>query len=397
MKALYIDCSMGAAGDMLSAALLELIPDRNSFIEKINSVGIPNVAVSQEKSVKCGITGTHISVKINGEEEHEHNHHHDNEHRHHEHHHHSGMRDIEHIVEHLNVSEKVKTDVMAVYRIIAEAESFVHGQPVTEIHFHEVGTMDAVADITAVCMLMEIIGAEKVIASPVHVGSGHVHCAHGVLPVPAPATARILSGCPIYGGNIKSELCTPTGAALLKYFADDFADMPIMTTEKIGYGMGNKDFETANCVRIFLGEIRESENVVTELKCNIDDMTAEDIGFAVEQLLTNGALDVYTMPIGMKKNRTGILLNVMCRDKEKEKFVKLIFKYTTTIGIRENVCRRYTLNRTVEDVNTEYGVIRKKVSFGYGVERAKFEYDDLSRIAKENETTVDDVRKKLKK
>lgn len=385
MKALYIDCSMGAAGDMLTAALLELIPDKDSFIEKINSIGIPDVTVSRKDSVKCGITGTHISVKVNGEEEDEHTHGN-------EHHHHSGMHDIEHIVKHLNVSEKVKNDVMAVYGIIAEAESFVHGQPVTDIHFHEVGTMDAVADITAACMLMEIIGAEKVIASPVHVGSGHVHCAHGILPVPAPATSRILSGCPIYGGSINGELCTPTGAALLKYFADDFADMPVMATEKVGYGMGKKDFSTANCVRIFLGEVQKNKNTVTELQCNIDDMTAEDISFAAEQLLESGALDVYTIPIGMKKNRTGILLNVMCRNEDKERFVKLIFKYTTTLGIRENVLKRYTLDRTVEEINTEYGIVHKKISSGYGVERSKYEYDDLSRIAMENGTTVEEIR-----
>ena len=396
MKTLYIDCSMGAAGDMLTAALLELIPDKDGFIEKINSVGIPNVVVSRTDSIKCGIMGTHVSVKINGEEETEHMHgdEHHHEHEHH-HHHHSGMHDIEHIVEHLKVSEKVKNDVMAVYGIIAEAESYVHGQPVTEIHFHEVGTMDAVADITAVCMLMEIIGAEKIIASPVHVGSGHVHCAHGILPVPAPATARILNGCQIYGGKINGELCTPTGAALLKYFADDFADIPVMTTEKIGYGMGKKDFETANCVRVFLGEIQKKENTITELKCNIDDMTAEDIGFAMERLLENGALDVYTIPIGMKKNRPGTLLSVMCRNEDKEKFVRLIFKYTTTIGIRETVCKRYTLDRKVEEINTEYGVVHKKISSGCGIERSKYEYDDLSRIAKENGTTVEEIRNVL--
>lgn len=167
-------------------------------------------------------------------------------------HHHRGMHEIEHIIEDLKLSQKVRSDVLAVYALIAEAESHVHGVPVTDIHFHEVGTMDAIADITAVCLLMERIAPQQVISSPVHVGSGHVHCAHGILPVPAPATAYILRDVPIYGGGIKGELCTPTGAALLKHFVTSFGNMPVMKTEMIGYGMGKKDFEAANCVRAFL-------------------------------------------------------------------------------------------------------------------------------------------------
>ena len=203
MKILYLDCGMGAAGDMLTAALYELLPDKEDFLDELNSLGIPGVAVSSEASVKCGIQGTYITVKVNGEEEreeiyshtHEHKHSHSHEHKHdHEHfykgkhshdgeyvHHHSGMHDIEHIIERLSISEKVKTDILAVYSLIAEAESHVHGVPVTEIHFHEVGTMDAVADITAVCMLVDRLSPEQVIVSPIHVGSGHVKCAHGIL------------------------------------------------------------------------------------------------------------------------------------------------------------------------------------------------------------------------
>ena len=154
----------------------------------------------------------------------------------------------------MNISDKAKDDVMAVFNILAEAESEVHGVDIDQIHFHEVGTMDAVADITAVCLLMEKLAPEKVIVSPIHVGSGYVRCAHGILPVPAPATANILKGVPIYSTDLKAELCTPTGAALIKHFADGFGNMPVMTTEAIGYGMGKKEFEKANCVRVMLGE-----------------------------------------------------------------------------------------------------------------------------------------------
>ncbi len=260
MKTIYLDCNMGAAGDMLSAALLELLPEdeRAEFVDGLNALGLPGVEFTAQPSVKCGITGTHMHVTVNGHaegEEHRHHHEHGHEHGHTHEHHHSGMHDIEHIVSgHLNIPEKVKSDILAVYKLIAEAESHAHGVPVSEIHFHEVGTMDAVADVTAVCLLMDRLSPGQVIVSPVHVGSGQVRCAHGILPVPAPATAHILTGAPIYGGRIKGELCTPTGAALLRHFADSFGDMPVMTLLRVGYGMGTKDFEAANCVRAMLGE-----------------------------------------------------------------------------------------------------------------------------------------------
>lgn len=417
MKTLYLDCGMGAAGDMLTAALLELLPDREEFLAELNSLGIPGVTVTSEVSAKCGIQGTHITVKVHGEEEseemhaNEHTHTHEHEHAHaHEHyyehershdgghhHHHSGMHEIGHIIEELPVSEKVKADILAVYTLIAEAESYAHGAPVTEIHFHEVGTMDAVADVTAVCMLMDRLSPKQVVVSPVHVGSGHVKCAHGILPVPAPATAYILRDVPIYGGGIKSELCTPTGAALLKHFATKFGDMPVMRTTAIGYGMGKKDFIAANCVRALIGETEDSCDTVTELRCNLDDMTAEAIGFAEERFFAAGALEVYTVPAQMKKSRPGILLSVMCREKDKEQMLKLLFRHTTTLGVRENISRRYTLSRTTETVRTDLGEVRKKISAGYGVTREKYEYEDMARIAREQEMSLADVTAHIQK
>lgn len=392
MRTLYIDCGMGAAGDMLTAALLELLPDPDEFVRELNTLGIPEVQFTKEPSVKCGITGTHMTVTVGGEEEesheHEHEHHHDHDHDH-AHHHHSSLHDIEHIIRgHLSLPEKVQDDVMAVYSLIAEAESHVHGVPVTEIHFHEVGTMDAIADITAVCMLINRLSPDEIIVSPVHVGSGQVRCAHGILPVPAPATAHILKDVPIYGGNVRGELCTPTGAALLKHFATEFGSMPVMKTQAIGYGMGKKDFEEANCVRVMLGETEHIGDEVCELSCNVDDMTGEEIGFATERLFDAGALDVYTIPIGMKKSRPGILIRIMCRKADKETMIQTVFKYTTTIGIRESTLRRYVLDRHIETLETPYGAVRSKVSSGYGVTRRKYEYDDLSRIAREKGMSI---------
>lgn len=438
MKTLYIDCSMGAAGDMLSAALFELLPkeEQKAFLEKLNSRGIPGVQYVAEPSVKCGITGTHMSVLVNGEEEgcgcdHEHSHEHEHEHEH-GHHHHSSMHDIEHIVgDHMKLPTSVALDVLAVYQEIAEAESHVHGQPVDQIHFHEVGSMDAVADITAVCLLMKKLAPDEVIVSPIHVGSGTVKCAHGILPVPAPATAYILRGIPTYSADISCELCTPTGAALLKHFATGFGKQPLMKTSSIGYGMGKKDFPRANCVRVMLGETVEEESVgsmaptdaafapaaaaesafvpvtsgssfasngdIIELSCNVDDMTGEAVGFAMERLFEAGANEVFTVPCGMKKSRPGILLRVLCKPEDKEKFVQLLFKHTTTIGIRETKMQRYMLDRQIYKVETSFGPVRVKVSSGYGTTRKKIEYEDLAKIAKEKGISLSEVEKIIQK
>lgn len=375
MRTLYIDCGMGAAGDMLTAALLELLPDPAAFVRELNGLGLPGVTWRLERTAKCGVTGSRVSVTIQGHEEGED---HDAGH---DHHHHT-LADIAAVVEALPVSETVKENALAVYERIARAESEVHGVAVVEVHFHEVGAMDAVADVLAVCLLMERLAPERVLASPVHVGCGSVRCAHGILPVPAPATALLLRDVPIYGGEVQGELCTPTGAALLVRFADSFGPMPVMRLRSVGYGMGKKDFPRANCVRALLGETEEAGGTVAELRCDLDDMTGEALGFAMERLLEAGALDVFTTQVGMKKSRPGVELTVLCRPEDREAMVELIFLHTTTLGVRETMCRRYTLRRRVETADTPWGPVGKKISQGYGVTREKLEYEDLARIAR---------------
>ena len=416
MKTLYLECAMGAAGDMLTAALLELVEDRDAFVRKMNSIGLPGVRVEAEEAVKCGITGTHMKVTVDGEEEesldadghdhhHDHDHghedHHDHEHEHdhdhhHGHHHHASVADIDSMIDRLDVSGQVKADAKAVYALIAEAESAVHGRPVTEIHFHEVGTLDAVADVVGVCLLMEMIAPDQVLASPVHTGSGHVHCAHGILPVPAPATALILEGIPSYSAGVRGELCTPTGAALLKHFVNRFGDRPVMTVSAVGYGMGKKDFEQANCIRAFLGESEGTREAVTRLECNLDDMTGEDIGFATEQLFRAGARDVFTQAIGMKKNRPGILLSVICLPEDADRLAAAMMKYTTTLGIRRQDMSRYVLDRREETVRTPYGEVRVKRASGMGTERSKPEYEDIAALAREQGISPAEVRKEIR-
>ena len=494
MKTLYIECAMGAAGDMLTAALLELMPDKEAALAKLNAMGIPSVVFEAEPSEKCGITGTHMRVLIHGEEEgaapcghmhaqedyHEHNHahehHHEHEHDHvHEHHHehdhhahthahahvqedahchdsdahdhthhhkhdahhqaHHGMAEIRSLIAELAVSETVKEKALAVYQSIAEAESKVHGAEVDQIHFHEVGSMDAVADVTAVCLLMALLAPEQVIVSPIHVGSGTVLCAHGRLPVPAPATALILEGMPIYGGSVQGELCTPTGAALLKTFADSFGPMPPMTVAKTGYGMGTKDFEQANCLRAMLGESftmngigskmqtvqdAEDENTgsrgaagkdtetenpaarktaregrITEISCNLDDMTGEDIAFAAERILQAGALDVFTESIYMKKGRPAVKLTVLARPEDEERLAGEIFRHTSTIGVRIHTDRRYELARRSEQRKTPLGTIEVKISEGFGVRKEKIEFASLKQIAETSGKRLAEVRAAL--
>lgn len=435
MKTLYLECNMGAAGDMLAAALLELHPQPEEFVRRMNSLGIPGVEFSAQPAVKCGITGTHVSVTVHGEEEesqdvhlhhHDHDHHHhDHDHHHHDHehahdhhdhehhdhehhehehhdhghghHHHAGMGDIRHILSHLDIPQDVREDAEEVYELIALAESHAHGRPVEEIHFHEVGTLDAVADVVAVCWLIHDLAPEQILASPIHVGWGQVRCAHGILPVPAPATAHILRDVPTYGGSVEGELCTPTGAALLKHFAQSFGPSPVMRVEKIGYGMGKKDFEAANCLRAMLGQTQEGRETIAQLCCNLDDMTPEALGFVQERLWEAGALDVTTTPVGMKKNRPGVLLTCMCRLEDRERLVSLLFRHTTTLGIRESQCSRYTLSRSQRSLETPWGPVRIKTSAGWGVTREKPEYEDLAKIARDQDLPLDKVKELLPK
>ena len=387
MKTLYIDCAMGCAGDMLTAALLELHPNKNAFIDRMNAALDGRAVLSAKPDSKCGIAGTHVSVLINGDEEGEPERHS---------HRHTSVAEIMNFIDNVPLCIEVRENAKAVYSLIAEAESRVHGSSAENVHFHELGSLDALADVLSVCELMHELAPEKVLASPVNVGSGFVKCAHGVLPVPAPATELILRGVPIYSGQIRSELCTPTGAALLRHFAAAFVPLPPLRVERTGYGTGKKDFEAANVVRVLLGETEDEREHITELACNLDDMTPEELAFAMEELFRLDALDVYFTDIGMKKSRPGVMLTCMCREEKRSEMLRCIFKHTTTLGVREYGCDRYSLTRSVETVQTRYGPVRVKSAEGFGVKRSKAEYDDLTRLARENGLTLAEIRKELK-
>jgi len=280
MRTLYWECAMGAAGDMLMGSLFELYEEKENFLHVMNSL-MPGVTVEAEPVTRRGISGVHMAVRIHGQEEgHDHHgHHHDHGH------HHRTPAEIDALIDGFPLPETVRKNAKGAYRLIAQAEAQAHGCDVGDVHYHEVGALDAVADVAGVCYAFHLLGVDWVTASPVHVGSGTVHCAHGVMPVPAPATAALLKGVPVYGGEVRGELCTPTGAALLKCFARSFGPMPPMVTEKIGYGVGTKEFEQANCVRAFLGESGQgASGEIVELVCNIDDMSPEALAFACSSL-----------------------------------------------------------------------------------------------------------------
>ena len=401
MKTLYIDCSMGAAGDMISAALLELTPDPDAAVKKLNALGIPHVVYARERTARCGIAATRLVVKVDGVEEHAHAHHaHHHEDHHHAHHHHHSLDDILRLVDSLALPEKAKGDARQVYALLAEAESLAHGRPVGEVHFHEVGALDAVADIAAACWLLGEIAPDEVVASPVNFGGGTVRCAHGVLPVPAPATAFLLEGIPAHGdGEVLCELCTPTGAALLKHFASRFGPMPPVKAEKTGFGAGTREFEgRANLLRATIGESATSDNSdsVCELKCNIDDMTGEEIAFACERIFDAGALDVLTVPATMKKGRPGVVLLALSAPDRKDAVTAAIFRHTSTLGVRETTCRRSVLSRREETIELPDGTtIRRKVSEGFGVKREKIEHDDLAAYALSHGLSLSEARRIL--
>lgn len=418
MRTLYIECKMGAAGDMLMASLYELLEDKQGFLDTMNGLGLPGVRLEAQKSSSCGIAGTHMKVTVHGEEEHEpaeghdHEHNEDADHEHdstgehsHEHghdhdheHHHATPRHIADLINGLKLPEKVKGQARAVYRAIAEAEARAHGCPVGDVHFHEVGALDAVADVTGVCYALYLLQPERIVVSPIHVGSGTVRCAHGVMPVPAPATAALLTGVPIYGGAIQGELCTPTGAALLAHFADSFGEMPLMAVKDTGIGNGTKTFEQANCVRAFLGEEKEeTEDMILELVCNIDDMTPEALAFACTRLMELGALDVYTVAGTMKKGRPGHVLTVLCRPEKEEELARHILTQTTTNGLRVRRCGKYFLAPGMGKVRTRWGDVRVKTAKGYGITHMKPEYEDVAEVARRENLPYQRVEREVRK
>ena len=382
MKTLYLELSMGVAGDMLMAALYGICNEaqKDVFIKRINSLcKSRNLRIEMNEITKLGITGYKADVWTDGKVE-------------------KSIDEIYSIIDEFDVSDKVKLDAKNVYNIVAEAESKVHGVSVTQVHFHELDVLDAVCSIMGVCLLFEILNVQEVVASSINVGGGYVKCAHGVLTVPLPLTAEILKGIPFFDSGIQSELTTPTGVALVKYFVNRFDRKDALLVTEIGYGMGTKDFETLNAVRVYLSvttdNCYDSDNILS-LSCNIDDMSAEDLSFALDIMFHNGALDAFTTPIYMKKNRSAYMMTVLCKLKDKEKFAELILRHTTSFGVRCSIHDRYKMRINFGKVPSEYGDITLKSGEAFGVKKSKLEYDEICRIANENNKSILEIKNEL--
>jgi len=311
----------------------------------------------------------------------EHGHHHS----HSDSHSHNSYADIRHLIEHSELDAEVKSLALRIFHRIARAEAKIHGKTLETVHFHEVGSVDSIVDIVGTALCVHKLSPDRILCSPVHTGSGFVRCAHGMMPVPAPATLEILteSSLSSYSTNLKGEFTTPTGAAILAEIAAPSPGFPAMKASKVGYGAGHKDFDIPNMLRAVLGETQESARPIRVLEANMDDITGEVAGYALEKLMTNGALDACYTPVVMKKNRPGILLTVLCEPEREAELEALILKETTTLGIRKYTAERTTMTRAVETHETSLGPVRLKTAVWKDITRRTPEYEDCRRIAED--------------
>jgi len=409
MKILYYDCFCGISGDMNLAALIDLGVPKEYLTQELSKINLNSeYKMKIEKSTKLGITGTrvdvilkdkldeeiHISDKALNRQSHEHYHSSEEEH------HHRNLKDIEKIINSSDLSDKVKKVSLNIFMKVAEAEAKVHGKSLYEIHFHEVGAIDSIVDMVGAAICLDYLEVDKIIASPVQVGGGFVKCAHGIMPVPAPATVEILKNIPINTGIVQFETTTPTGAAILASNVEEFTQMVDFSIEKIAYGIGHRDLEIPNVLRVYLGEKESYEKVGEQyiLETNIDDMNPELYGYIEEKLFEAKALDVFKTPIYMKKGRPGIKLSVLVDIKNEENVLGIIFEETTSLGVRKYRVEKIMLNREFAKVKTEYGDITIKKSYYKGkLVKYKPEYEECKTIAKEKNIPIDKVYKTVYK
>jgi pyridinium-3,5-bisthiocarboxylic acid mononucleotide nickel chelatase len=367
-RTLYLDCFAGASGDMLVGAMLDSGLDFELLRSALLKLGVEGYELSLGRVDRSGISAAKFDVHLTGEpHSHEHHHNHEHSHGHRRQSHHRSLSEIKGIISSSNLSELVKQRAQAIFQRIGEAEAKIHNVPIETVHFHEVGAIDSIVDIVGACVAFDALKIERIISSPLHVGSGTFQCAHGTYPVPGPATAELLKGVPIYSKDVEGELVTPTGAAIISTLAEGYGPMPMMKIDSIGYGAGTRDYpKFPNALRAIIGELEEDADrtpgVVTIIEANIDDLNAQVFGYLMEKALSAGALDIFYTPVQMKKNRPGVLLTLLCNPPDRERMCDLIFRETTTLGVRYRNEQREILTREFVTVETEYGPIRVKVS-----------------------------------
>lgn len=384
MKTLYFDCSSGISGNMTLGALLEIVGDENYLLNELKKLNIDEYKIEISKKVKNGITGTYVDVILE-HDHHKKDHHEQHQHEHH-HHEHRNLNDVNTIIENSSLEEKVKELAKRIFLRVAKAESKVHNKPLDEVHFHEVGAIDSIVDIVGTAILIHKINPDKIISSVVNDGYGFIRCVHGLISVPVPATSEIFANSNVEFRqiDIDTELVTPTGAAIIAELATEFTTLPAMVTEKIGWGAGSKDLKIPNILKVYYGESeKQNENLVV-METNIDDCSGEIFGYTQELLFQNGALDVFFTPIYMKKNRPGYRMSVTCRKQDMFKLQNIIFRETTTIGIRYRFEYRTELQREMLEIDTKYGKIKAKKVLNNGEEYIYPEYESVKKLAKEN-------------
>ncbi|MEI3429988.1 MAG: nickel pincer cofactor biosynthesis protein LarC [Clostridia bacterium] len=396
MKTLYFDCSSGISGNMTLGALLEIVGDEKYLLEELKKLNVDGYKIEISKQVKNGITGTYVDVILENEcHHHHHEHDHDHDHEHHHHHEHRNLYDVNTIIDNSSLDENTKALAKRIFLRVAKAESKVHNKPLDEVHFHEVGAIDSIVDIVGTAILINKINPEKIIASVVNDGYGFIECAHGTMAVPVPATSEIFAASNVKFKqiDIDTELVTPTGAAIIAELAEDFTTLPTMVTEKIGWGTGSKNLKIPNVLKVYYGEIQEDNQNFVVMETNIDDCSGEILGFTSEKLFANGALDVFYTPIFMKKSRPAYRLSVACRKEDMFKLQNIIFKETTTIGIRYRFEGRTELGREFVEIDTKYGRIKaKKVTYN-GETYVYPEYESMKKIAEENNIPLKELYK----
>lgn len=367
MKVIYFDCFAGIAGDMTLGALVDAGLNLDDLKKELAKLNLTGYEITSERVFKNGIGGTQVNVKIEEQKAHRH------------------LKDIYEIIDGSGLGDDIKTKSKKIFERLAVAEAKIHGTTIEKIHFHEVGAVDAIIDIVGSVTGLHLLGIERVYASKIHLGRGFVNCQHGKIPVPAPATVELLTGVPVYSTGIERELTTPTGAAIVTTLAESFGDMPEMDIEMTGYGGGTGLLEIPNFLRVIIGETADGDydtDTVTVIETNIDDMNPELYDYVTGKLIRHGALDVYTMPVYMKKNRPGVLLSVFCAPEKVDELTAIMFAETTTIGVRMHGVSRRKLKREIVAVETEYGAVRVKISRVGGKKvNAAPEYEDCKKIA----------------
>ena len=403
MKTLYLDCFAGISGDMTIGALLDLGLDFAYLKSELAKLGVAGYELSLTRVDRSGINAAKFDVALTADlhvaHSHEHHHHHEHSHEHHHHsHEHRSLSTIKHLIAASALSDRVKQNATAIFQRIGEAEAKIHGMDIEAVHFHEVGAIDSIVDIVGACIGFAALGIEQIIASPLHVGFGTFTCAHGTYPIPGPAAAEILRGVPVYAKDIEGELVTPTGAAIVATLAQSFSHLPTMRIEKIGYGAGTRTYaKFPNVLRAVLGEVAGEDttpDMICVIEANLDDLSPQVFGHLMEQAFTAGALDVFYTPIQMKKNRPGVLLTLLCTTETRARMMELIFRETTTLGVRYREERREILRRSFVEVATEFGPIKIKVAHNQAGEfmNAAPEFEDCHAAAIQHQVAVREVQ-----